>query len=133
MFVGEYQSALGTPKNRVSLPTKIYSLLTSRQVVLSKGFDRCIVGYEVKAWEQSVESYLHMPTKDAEARRLRRFVFANATIVSYDKQGRVVIPPFLAEYGGLSKDIVIVGLGDHFEMWDKSRWEQESKQLNKRI
>ena len=49
MFVGEYQSALGIPKNRVSLPTKIYSLLTNRQVVLSKGFDRCIVGYEVKA------------------------------------------------------------------------------------
>ncbi|HLB60583.1 MAG TPA: division/cell wall cluster transcriptional repressor MraZ [Patescibacteria group bacterium] len=133
MFVGEYQSALGIPKNRVSLPTKIYSLLTNRQVVLSKGFDRCIVGYEVKAWEQSVESYLHMPTKDAEARRLRRFIFANATIVPFDKQGRAVIPPFLAEYGGLSKEIVIVGLGDHFEMWDKSRWEQESKQLNKGI
>ena len=69
------------------------------------------------------------PLLDKKARSVRRFIFSNSVVVPFDKQSRIVIPPFLIDYAGLSKEIIVVGSGDHFEIWDSLKWQKEWERL----
>jgi MraZ protein len=62
-------------------------------------------------------------------RRIRRYFVGGAFDCNLDKQGRVLIPPTLRGYAELEKDIVLVGLLDHFEVWSKDNWEKENEQM----
>ncbi len=53
---------------------------------------------------------------------MKRFVFAGATVAELDKQGRVLVPPHLARHAGLGKDVVVVGVHDHIEIWGRPEW-----------
>ncbi|MBI4137504.1 division/cell wall cluster transcriptional repressor MraZ [Candidatus Roizmanbacteria bacterium] len=128
MFLGKYEAALGD-KKRVTLPSKIVKHLTKQTVVIGKGFETCIYGYEISAWEQSTKQYIDAPLLDKRARSVRRFIFSNSIIVPFDKQSRIVIPPFLIEYAGLTKELMVVGSGDHFEIWDTMKWQGEQGRL----
>lgn len=124
MFVGEYTiKFLG--KGRVALPKKIRNQLSGSKVVMSRGFDRCIFGYEKKAWEASSQQQLQTPITDAQGRAVRRYLFSGATIAAFDGQGRVVLPGFLLEYAQLGDEVVVVGAGDHFEIWSSSAWQKQ--------
>ena len=57
-----------------------------------------------------------------EAREMKRYVFSGAAIADLDKQGRVVVPPALAEHAGIGKDVIVAGVHDHIEIWDRSAW-----------
>ena len=50
-------------------------------------------------------------------------MFSGAVDASIDEQGRFVIPQSLKGYAELDKNIVVIGAGDHFEIWDKRNWE----------
>ncbi|KKR50520.1 MAG: cell division protein MraZ, MraZ protein [Microgenomates group bacterium GW2011_GWC1_41_8] len=128
MFLGKYEAALGE-KKRITLPSKIVKYLTKQSVVIGKGFETCIYGYELGAWESSTRQYIDAPLLDKKARSVRRFIFSNSVVVPFDKQSRIVIPPFLIDYAGLSKEIIVVGSGDHFEIWDSLKWQKEWERL----
>ncbi len=128
VFVGEYQvSFLGG--GRVALPKKIRALLSGGKVVLTRGFENCIFGYEKKAWENSSLQQLATPVTDAKSRSLRRYLFSGAMVIKFDAQGRVVLPAFLADYAKLKKEITLIGAGDHFEIWDAACWRHELNSL----
>ena len=57
-----------------------------------------------------------------EAREMKRFVFAGAAVAELDKQGRVLVPPHLATHAGVEKEVVLAGVHDHIEIWDRSEW-----------
>ena len=57
-----------------------------------------------------------------EAREMKRYFFAAASAAELDKQGRVVIPADLAAYAGLGREVVVAGVHDHMEVWDRSTW-----------
>ena len=46
-----------------------------------------------------------------------------------DKQGRILLPQNLREYAGLTKDIVVIGVGDRAEIWDKEKWEHSVSEM----
>ena len=54
-------------------------------------------------------------------------VFSQAEEVDCDKQGRFVVPTYLRDYAGITEEIVIIGAGDHFEIWDKDEWDNLSR------
>ena len=57
-----------------------------------------------------------------EAREMKRYVFATAAVAELDKQGRVLVPADLAGHAGLGKEVVVAGVHDHVEIWDRAHW-----------
>lgn len=128
LFLGEYVHSLDD-RGRVTLPRKIRQELGEREVVLSRGFDACIFGFDKERWEKEANKQLEVPVTDGKARELRRYLFAAAERVEIDKLGRLLVPAQLKEYASIGQDVVIIGAGDHFEIWDKTSWEQYSTKL----
>ena len=53
---------------------------------------------------------------------MKRLVFAGAAVTELDRQGRVLVPPDLGAHAGVGKDVAVVGVHDHIEIWDRSQW-----------
>jgi MraZ protein len=68
------------------------------------------------------------PPNEAEARVFRRLYFAQTEEVDLDSNGRILIPERLLEFGGLEHEIVLIGVRDHLELWDRERWQQYMNQ-----
>ncbi len=122
LFLGEYDHALDD-RGRVTLPRKIRQEIDEREVVLAKGFDPCVFGFDKASWEREAAKQLEAPVTDEKARNLRRYLFAGAEKVEIDKLGRILLPAQLKEYAGIAREVVVIGAGDHFEIWDTGKWE----------
>lgn len=129
MLLGTYQPSL-IGKNRLVLPGKLRKEIKGEKIVLSVGLDDCIFGFEEKVWSQVTEADLSRPISDEEGRKLRRQLCMNAEVVKLDSQGRFVIPEKMMEYAGIESEIVLIGAGDHFEIWDSQKWESYREKLN---
>jgi MraZ protein len=122
LFLGEYSHTLDD-RGRITLPRKIRQELETYEVVVSQGFDQCIFGYDKKQWEEEAAKQLSFSVTEEKARKLRRYMFAAAEKVEVDKLGRIVLPAHLKEYGKISGEVMVIGAGDHFEIWDTKAWE----------
>ena len=128
MIVGDFTATLGD-QSRIALPKKIREQVLGTELVLAKGFEGCIFGFQKSVWEEIAKQELLKPVSTEEGRRIRRQMFAAAEIIAFDEQGRYVLPKTLKEYAHLTRDVVIIGAGDHFEIWDKTRWQEYVKTL----
>ena len=127
MLFGEYYPSI-SDKNRTNLPKKIRENVAGIEIVLSKGLSvKCIFGFAKEEWEQTAKQELTKPLSDPEAQKIRRQLFGGTSIVELDEQGRFVIPDNLLAYAGINEHIVIVGAGDHFEVWDKKTYEANNE------
>lgn len=126
VFFGEYQQTFSS-SGRLVLPKKLRELLKGNIFILTKGFDFCLAGYDKEDWEERAKSLLGVSLLDKENIEKRRFVFSSAVYLEIDEQGRFVIPRSMIEYSGLNGKAVIVGVGDHFELWSVARWEKYQK------
>lgn len=120
MFYGTHEHTIDE-KNRLTLPAKWRDGLGGG-VVLVRGIDGTVDVYPRRSWEASVERITALDSLTREAREMKRYVFAGAAIADLDKQGRVVVPPALAEHAGIGKDVIVAGVHDHIEIWDRSAW-----------
>lgn len=128
LFLGEYDHALDE-RGRVTLPRKIRQELGEEQVILARGFDICIFGFDRESWEREAAKQLEAPVTDEKARAIRRYMFAGAEKVGVDKLGRILVPALLKEYANVREAVMVIGAGDHFELWDKAHWEEYRKGL----
>jgi MraZ protein len=87
------------------------------------------VGYPLDAWRGIETRLLALAQKSDAMRRFRRVFIGGAYECTCDKQERILIPPMLREYAGFEKDIVLVGVLDHFEIWSRDTWEAENQAL----
>ena len=117
MFMGEYNHTIDT-KGRMIIPAKIREQLGDLCIV-TKGLDNCLAIYTAEAWKKISTALQSQSSTKASVRALKRFVFGSAAELEYDKQGRVLIPVPLREYASLDKQAVIVGAGDHVEIWSR--------------
>ncbi len=83
--------------------------------------------YSQQEWDKLTEKLNSLPL--SKARALQRFLFAGATQVQPDKQGRILIPQNLRDYASLQKDLVIVGASNRAEIWAQEQWEQMCEQV----
>jgi len=123
LFLGEYEHALDD-RGRITLPRKIRHELDERDVVLTRGFDTCIFGFDKSSWEREAGKHLETPVTDEKGRSLRRYLFSGAQKEELDKLGRILLPAQLKEYASISRNVAIIGAGDHFEIWDKEKWRE---------
>lgn len=126
LFLGEYLHRL-TGGNRLALPKKIRIEISGSEVILAAGFESCIAGYDRNQWEELAKKQLEVPLYESKGRILRRQMFANAIMLQIDAQGRVVLPQSLTKLAGIKDEVVVIGAGDHFEIWDSREWQEYVK------
>jgi MraZ protein len=121
MFFGEYEHTIDD-KNRLTLPARFREALAGG-VVLTRGLDECLDVFARADWNTLVEARLApLDPFSKEARELKRFFFAAASDAELDKQGRVLVPPALARHARLGREVVVAGVHDHLEIWDRGAW-----------
>ena len=121
MFIGEYSHTIDI-KKRLALPAKFRKEL-SKKVIVTRGFEKCLVVYTQEAWKEVVEELRNLPTGRAESRKFNRAILAGASEINLDKLGRILLPDYLKKYAGLKKNVTICGLSNKLEIWDSQKWE----------
>ncbi|WP_297981650.1 division/cell wall cluster transcriptional repressor MraZ [uncultured Methanobrevibacter sp.] len=124
MFMGEYNHSLDA-KGRVIVPAKFREQLGD-VFVISQGLDGCLFVFPRSEWTKFEEKLKELPMSDKNARKFVRFFLAGASETEIDKQGRILIPPVLREFAGLTKDITFVGVGGRAEIWSADRWNEST-------
>lgn len=120
MFYGEHEHTIDD-KHRLTLPARFRHSLAGG-VVLARGIERNVDVYPSDTWHENMARIAELDSLSREAREMKRFVFAGAAVAELDKQGRVLLPPHLAEHAGIEKDVVVAGVHDHVEIWDRAAW-----------
>lgn len=118
-------------KGRFVIPSRFRDVIRasgSDGIMVSK-LDGCLKAYTVEEWGKIESRILDLAVRSDSMRRFRRVFIGGASSCPCDKQGRVLIPPLLRQYGGLNREIVLVGVLDHFEIWDRTNWDQEGMSL----
>lgn len=121
MFLGEYEHTLDD-KNRLTLPAKFREAFAGGAIV-TRGMDGCLSVYTKDEWERFVNLRLgELDPFSSEARQIERFLFSGAVEAEPDRQGRVMIPAALLQHAKLSREVVVAGVRDHVEIWDRATW-----------
>ncbi len=126
-FTGLYEHTLDK-KNRVTIPSSFRQELANG-VVIAKGFDACLEGYPAERWEEKAQKALAKDPKHPLVRKYQRHIFSTASQAIPDGQGRVLLPAPLREYANIKEEVVFVGIGDHFEIWNKDDWKEYEAEM----
>ena len=110
-------------KGRFALPKRLRDILAEPNTLyVTQGLDQCLWLFTEAEFERLATKLDQAPTADAEARVFRRLFFAQAETVEMDKTGRLLVPERLAQFAGLEREVVLVGVRDHLELWDAAKW-----------
>jgi MraZ protein len=124
VFRGQYEHTIDD-KGRLSIPAKLREALGKDKTLILTSFDAFITAFPMKAWRGMEERIRTNPTFKRESRDFLRLVYSSAEDAEIDPQGRVLIPQALRQRAGISRDVVILGVMDQIEIWDKVRWEEK--------
>ena len=128
MLLGEYEHTIDD-KNRLTLPAKFRQAFAGG-LVLTRGMDGCLYAYTREDWQKRIESRLaELDTLSHEARMMQRFFYAGAAEAEPDKQGRIMVPAALAQHAKLGREVVVAGVYDHLEIWDRAAWRAQLKEV----
>ena len=124
LLTGTYSRTLDE-KKRVALPKRVRELLEEPATLfVTPGPDQSLWIYTQAGLEQLSAKLDQSPATDAEARVFRRLYFAQTETVDVDRTGRILVPDRLIQFAGLSREVVLIGVRDHLELWDAARWQQ---------
>lgn len=129
MLVGQYLHTIDE-KGRLAIPAKFRKEL-GEGAVITRGFDDCLVVYPRGEWESVAAKVTQYPESKSRARAFARLFFGGATEVSFDGQGRALIPEYLRTHAEIQNEVMIVGLMNRFEIWSQSRFETYRKRIEK--
>jgi len=128
MFLGEYEHTVDD-KGRITLPSRFRESFKDG-IVLTRGMDRCLYAYTREQWRALVDSQLaSLSPLSPDGRRIQRFFFSGASETELDKQGRLMLPPALSRHARLKRDVVVAGVYDHLEIWDRSAWRTQLREI----
>ena len=131
-FRGHYEHSLDA-KNRLSIPARFRAAFSSG-VVLAKDPEPCVAVWTPESHEAIIERALgELNPMGSEYRKLSRFYQGNSFEVELDASGRVTLPPPLMGHAEIGKEVVVVGVGDHLEIWDRERWNAQQESLDSQI
>ncbi|MBQ7478384.1 MAG: division/cell wall cluster transcriptional repressor MraZ [Selenomonadaceae bacterium] len=128
MLMGEYMHTIDT-KGRVIMPADFRAEL-GETFFVTKGLDNCLFIYGQAEWEALSAKLRQLPLAKPEARAFVRFFFAGARMMECDKQGRFLVPGNLRSYANLKKDVVLTGVMNRAELWDKESWTKYTDEVN---
>lgn len=115
-------------KHRVAIPARYRDQLMSAcsgQLVVTVDSEGYLVIYPLADWEEIEQKVMSVPNADKRVRRFQRFFVGHASEVEMNAQGRFVLPEPLRDFSAISKQAVLVGQGNKFELWSAERWKEE--------
>jgi len=114
-------------KARLAVPSRYRESLQAEhdgQVVVTIGIDnRCLWFYPLSHWQTLERQLLALPSLNKKARRLQRLLIGHASECRLDGQGRILLSAPLRKFAGIEKNVVMIGVGEKFEIWDEESWE----------
>ncbi|MDD2464538.1 MAG: division/cell wall cluster transcriptional repressor MraZ [Desulfobulbus sp.] len=119
------------PKGRLNIPTRFRDVLKEQygsEMLVVTHWEKCLRGYPMAEWETLEEKLLAEGQSQPNFSPFVRYLIAGVTECTPDKQGRILLPPALRSGIKIEKDVVVVGMLRHFEIWDKGAWEEETRQ-----
>lgn len=122
MFFGSYSHSLDD-KNRLMIPSKMRESLSNKLFML-KGFDGAISVYEQQAFQDLIVKLEKMAFTKKDTRSFLRTQLANTYELDVDKLGRISIPTPIINKFNIGKEVIVLGAGDHIEIWDKKTFEE---------
>ena len=123
-FIGEFDHTLDE-KNRIMLPSKFRDAIPKaerKSLVLSHGFEKCLFLFPKGFFDASSSRLPPSPFTSLEARELQRLFFASSEECEMDKQGRILLSEKMRSYAAIDRDVVVIGVSDRIEIWDRARW-----------
>lgn len=127
MFQGASSLSLDN-KGRLSVPTRhrdVLAAVASGQLTITRHPHGCLMVFPRPAWEQFRQRIVELPMA---AQWWKRILLGNAMDVEIDGTGRVLVSPELRAAAKLDKETVLLGMGNHFELWDKATYEAQEAQ-----
>ena len=118
--MGEYNHTIDA-KGRVTMPAKFREELGDRFFV-TRGFEGCLTAYPPERWERIQNNLNALSLTNTAGRKLTRIFLGNAIEVEVDQMGRILITQPLRNAAGITKNVVLTGLGDRVEIWDQDEW-----------
>ncbi len=118
-------------KNRVSLPSKVRSLMGKKEVI-TPGLDKCLFTFTTKEWEKIAGKLSENSSMlSSDMRSFTRYMFGGASETEVDNIGRVLVPDFLRDYANLKNKVVMIGVQNRLEIWNEKSWADYKKQVEK--
>lgn len=116
-------------KGRLNIPSRFREVLNRKQpeTLMVTNWHNCLKAYPVQVWGIIENKLLKEAKKQAGMDAFVRYVISGLTECPLDKQGRILIPQSLRTVFSITKEVVLSGMLDHFEIWDKEAWEAETK------
>jgi len=111
------------PKGRVSLPARFREAFDDG-LWLTVGQDRSLYCFPRAEWERRSGEVDAFALSDREGRAFARLFFSSAEQAKLDGQGRVTIPQRLRDAVGIGKDVVVIGVRERMEIWDRAEWDR---------
>ena len=117
MFLGEYTHTIDD-KGRLTIPAKFRGELAAGLVV-TRGFDQNLMIFPLDEWQDMAE----------RVRAFRRRIFSGAVDLTPDRQGRVVLPPYLRDFAGIDGEVIVSGMYNYVEVWSVEAWTAERETI----
>jgi len=131
MLIGEYTHTIDA-KKRLAIPAKMRRELGAKAVI-TRGLDNCLFVFPFKEWQKLVEKLSNLPIGQRDTRGFSRLMLAGASEVDLDGLGRILVPDYLKNYAQLKKNVIIAGVYNRLEIWDKARWDAFKRQSEKEV
>lgn len=116
-------------KGRLAIPSRYREILTNdsqnKLVATIDTEEHCLLLYPFPAWKLIEEKVEALPSFNALTRRIQRLLIGHATELEMDRNGRVLLPQLLRNYAQMDKNVVLIGQGKKFEIWDEQHWEKK--------
>lgn len=130
MFRGCYEHTVDA-KGRTSLPRKfreeLMSSFSDDRLVVARSLESCLMAYPVREWEAFEQRVAAKGQFNRAVIQLKRAVIASAVECKVDSHGRILLPPGLREYAGITRDVVWAGMTQNIEIWAKDRWDDAER------
>jgi MraZ protein len=131
MLIGQYEGKVGA-KSRIAFPKKFRTELGDKLIV-TFGYENSLIIVSEENWKTLLEGTEGKPFVQSETRETQRFLLGGASDVILDAKGRFVLPGYLREYAEIESEVIFLGLSRYVEIWDKKKWDEYRKNLEKNI
>lgn len=125
MYFGPYQTVVDD-KGRITVPKKFHDLMVREDHItwfITRGYNGNLSLFNKPQWEQLVARAEVLDPLNPVANDYLLMLYGCAIDVRVDNQGRMPVPPQLRSLAGLNRDVLLVGMRDHLELWDKDAWD----------
>lgn len=130
-FLGEYEATIDA-KGRFLLPGGLRKQMPEETstIVISRGFEKCLLLYPLKAWEAIEEKIKKLNDFNPKVNQFRTLFIGGASYVDLDTAGRILLPPSLKDYAGLGKDITLASDIDKIKIWDSGKYKKLFEEIS---